>query len=161
MAKKRTICIDFDGVLHDYSKGFQGENVFGDMITGADDATGVLKKNGNTIIIYTTRPVTDELKAWLKEKNISYDYINENPDQPKGSEGCKLIADLYIDDRGLCFHGEWDEWLLRQIGEFRSWQDNNPDNQKKLDVAYKEGDVWRRGNEKRIRSGKVLADTIH
>ena len=160
MAKKRTICSDFDGVLHDYSKGFQGENVFGDMITGADVATKVLKKNGNTIIIYTTRPVTDELKAWLKEKNISYDYINENPDQPKGAEGCKLIADIYIDDRSIRFSGDWDEWFLRTIGEFRSWQESNIDTQKKLDVAYREGDVWRRGQEKRIRSGKVISDVV-
>ena len=158
MAKKRTICIDFDGVLADYSKGFQGENVFGDVIPGAAEATGVLKKNGNTIIIYTTRPVTDELKAWLKEKGISYDYINENPNQPKGAEGAKIAADIYIDDRGLKFRGECDEWFLRQIGEFTSWQDSNIETEKKLDVAYKEGDVWRRGNEKRIRQGKVVSD---
>lgn len=150
--KKRTICIDFDGVLHDYSNGYQGENVFGEMIQGADTATKVLKKNGNTIIIYTTRPATDELKAWLKEHDIAYDYINENPDQPKGAEGCKLIADIYIDDRGMCFRGQWDEWFLRQIGEFSPKRDK----EKEMEQAYKEGDIWRRGKEKRIRNGKVL-----
>jgi hypothetical protein len=28
MSKKKTICIDFDGVLHDYSDGYQGKDVF-------------------------------------------------------------------------------------------------------------------------------------
>ena len=31
--EKKTICIDFDGVIHDYSNGFQGEDVFGGMIS--------------------------------------------------------------------------------------------------------------------------------
>lgn len=154
--KNRTICIDFDGVLHDYSNGYQGENVFGDMIPGADAATKVLKKNGNTIIIYTTRPVTDELKAWLKENNIAYDYINENPKQPKGSDGCKLIADIYIDDRAICFRGNWTEWFLREIGEFSPWEKEKKDAEAAMNVAYREGDIWRRGHEKRIRKGKVI-----
>ena len=156
MKKGRTICIDFDGVLHDYSKGFQGENVFGDMIPGADTGTQVLKKNGNTIIIYTTRPVSDELKQWLKDNNIAYDHINENPKQPKGAEGCKLIADMYIDDRGICFRGDWSEWFLRSIGEFSPWQKDEESAAKILDKAYKEGDIWRRGQEKRFRKGKLI-----
>ena len=43
---KKTICIDFDGVLHDYSNGFQGKDVFGDMIPNADDGTQVLHEKG-------------------------------------------------------------------------------------------------------------------
>lgn len=44
MVKKKTICIDFDGVIHDYSKGYQGKDVFGDMVPGSDTATKVLKE---------------------------------------------------------------------------------------------------------------------
>ena len=97
-----------------YSEGYKGKDVFGEMIKGADVATKILKEAGNTIIIYTTRPATDALKDWLKKNNIVYDYINENPDQPKESEGCKLIADIYIDDRGLTFDG-WSQWFIYQI----------------------------------------------
>lgn len=95
---KKTICIDFDGVIHDYSKGYQGEDVFGQMIPNADVGTSVLKKNGWSIIIFTTRKKTDKLEQWLKEHNIEYDYINENPTQPDNASG-KIIADVYLDDR--------------------------------------------------------------
>lgn len=50
---KKTICIDFDGVIHDYSQGWQGEDVFGQMISNADTATQVLKKKGWQVIIFT------------------------------------------------------------------------------------------------------------
>lgn len=119
--KGKTICIDFDGVLSDYSSGYQGEDVFGDMIKGADSATQILKEKGWTVIIYTTRPVTDALKKWLEDNKISYDYINENPDQPKDSEGSKLMADIYLDDRGMRFNGDWD-WTIRDIASFMPWE---------------------------------------
>jgi len=101
--KSKTIAIDFDGVLADYGKGYQGKDIFGDAIPGADNATKVLKENGWRIIIYTTRPDTEALRHWLKENNITYDYINENPDQPEESKGCKLLADIYLDDRRIEF----------------------------------------------------------
>lgn len=44
--EQKTICIDFDGVIHDYSKGWQGEDVFGQIIPNADTGTATLKKNG-------------------------------------------------------------------------------------------------------------------
>lgn len=156
MAKKKTICIDFDGVLADYSKGYQGLDVFGNMLPNADIGTKVLKEKGWTIIVYTTRPATDALKKWLDDNKISYDYINENPDQPKDSkEGCKLIADIYLDDRGMRFD-KWNEWLLREIAEFVPTAKPAEDIKKKMEYEYEEGDIWLRGKEKRIKAGKHI-----
>ncbi|MBQ8051645.1 MAG: hypothetical protein IJ197_08770 [Bacteroidaceae bacterium] len=149
MAKK-TICIDFDGVLADYSEGFQGKDVFGEMIPNADIATKVLKNNGWTIIVYTTRPVTDALKDWLKENKITYDHINENPDQPKDTSE-KLMADIYLDDRAMCFRGTWNEWAVREIAEFTPACLTKKKEKAAFEAAYKEGDIWKRGNEKRIK----------
>lgn len=139
--KKKTICIDFDGVLHDYSEGFKGKDVFGDMIPNADKATQLLRKKGWTIIIYTTRPKTAKLEKWLKDKGIAYDYINENPNQPEDSKGGKLIADIYLDDRGMQFRGDWSEWLMEEIASFQPWQDRNKNN---LERGYKNGVNWLR-----------------
>lgn len=154
MAKKsKTICIDFDGVLSDYSKGYQGLDVFGDMLPNADIGTKVLKEKGWKIIIYTTRPATDALKKWLDDNKITYDYINENPDQPEDAkEGCKLIADIYLDDRGMRFT-KWNEWLMREIAEFEPYNQPVEDTKKKMEYEYEEGDIWKRGQEKRIKAG--------
>lgn len=149
--KKKTICIDFDGVLHDYSEGYKGKDVFGDMIPNADKATQLLKKKGWTIIIYTTRPKTAKLEKWLKDKGIAYDYINENPNQPEDSKGGKLIADIYLDDRGMQFRGDWSEWLMEEIASFQPWQDRNKNN---LERGYKNGVNWLRRVREAV-SGEV------
>lgn len=134
--KVKTIAIDFDGVLADYSKGYQGKDVFGSPIPGADNATKVLKENGWRIIIYTTRPDTEALRHWLKENNITYDYINENPDQPEDSKGCKLIADIYIDDRALPFRGQW-KWIIGDVASFKTWSKNDENELKDMRKQYK------------------------
>lgn len=135
--KTKTIAIDFDGVLADYSNGYQGKDVFGTPIPGADNATKVLKENGWRIIIYTTRPDTEALRHWLKENNITYDYINENPEQPEESKGCKLIADIYLDDRAISFNGQW-EWVVGNIASFSPWSKSEEDELKEMRKRYKD-----------------------
>lgn len=150
--EKRIICIDFDGVIHDYSNGWQGEDVFGQMIPNADTGTSVLKKKGWTIIIFTTRKKTDKLEKWLNEHNISYDYINENPSQPGNTSG-KIIADVYLDDRGICFRGRWDSWLVRDIIDFEPWQEQQKKEIEQLSTFNDtENSIWERGRERRIKS---------
>ena len=74
------------------------------------------KKGGRLL---STRPKTAALEKWLKDHKIAYDYINENPDQPDDSKGGKLIADIYLDDRGMTFRGRWDKWLIGDIAAFK------------------------------------------
>ena len=153
--EKRTICIDFDGVIHDYSSGWQGEDVFGQMIPNADTGTSVLKQKGWTVIIFTTRKKTDELEKWLKEHNITYDYLNENPGQPDGTSG-KIMADVYLDDRGICFRGRWDSWLVREILDFEPWQEQQKKEIEQLAAFNDTGNsIWERGCERRIKSDCV------
>lgn len=144
----KTICIDFDGVIHDYGQGWQGEDVFGNMIANADTGTQVLRKQGWTIIIFTTRKKSDKLEKWLKDNNITYDYINENPDQPDNTSG-KVIADVYLDDRGIGFRGTWDEWLMREIFDFEPWQERM---RREMERLAKCGSIWERGHERRVRA---------
>ena len=58
----KTICIDFDGVIANY-QGWQGTDKFGEPVPGVQNATKVLKEEGYTIIIFTTRKVTAALKT--------------------------------------------------------------------------------------------------
>ena len=116
----KTICIDFDGVLHDYSKGWQGDDVFDKAVPGASEGLKALKKDGWTIILFTTRQKTQKLVDFLLDNDLEVDYINYNPNQPDNASG-KLIADVYLDDRGICFDGDWTK-AVELIKTFKPWQ---------------------------------------
>lgn len=120
--KKKVICIDFDGVIAQ----IDGENkdVPGDVVPGARDAMKVLKDEGYTIIIHTCRKDNKMLRKWLEDNDISYDYINENPDQPDGTNKGKPMADLYVDDRAVRFSGNW-TWAMRDIANFKPVNSNS------------------------------------
>ncbi len=114
--KKKVICIDFDGVIAQ----IDGENkeVPGDVMPGASDATKGLKEEGYTIIIHTCRKDDKMLRKYLKDNEITYDYINENPDQPDGTNKGKPMADIYLDDRAIRFNGNW-RWVMSDIANFK------------------------------------------
>lgn len=134
MAKNKTICIDFDGVIAQYQQ-WEGEEKFGAPVPGVQSALKVLKKEGYRIIIFTTREVSDGLKEYLKQNEITYDYINENPDQPKNTNSGKPIADLYVDDRSVCFRGNW-KYTLEDIAYFKPWQDTQKEEEKSMQDVF-------------------------
>lgn len=122
--RPQSICIDFDGVIHDYSRGWQGIDVFDKVLPGASEATHRLHDAGYLIIIHTTRNDTPALRDFLNKNDICFDYINYNPYQPEGSEHGKIIANIYLDDRGICFTGNWDE-AIDKILNFKTWQQDH------------------------------------
>lgn len=132
--EKKTICVDFDGVIAQYD-GFKGNDIFGDPIDGVQSAMEVLKKKGFTIIIFTTHTASSKLKKYLNDNHITYDYINENPDQPKGSNSRKPIADIYLDDRAICFKGNW-KYALESIASFIPWNSQKIDEKKEFEKAF-------------------------
>jgi len=116
MARAKTICIDFDGTIADYSKGWQGDDKFGEIFPGAAKAINTLKAMGWRVIIFTCREDNKALRDYLKEQGISFDEINGG--QQQGSP--KPVADVYIDDKGLRFQGDWMK-SLEEILKFRPW----------------------------------------
>lgn len=112
--RKRTICVDFDGVIADYSKGFQGVDVFGEPLSESADTMAWLRGGGWKVIIFTTRKDTPALRKYLKDNAIPYDEINTNSDQPTDTNPGKPIADIYLDDRAFRFRGWLDfQYALR------------------------------------------------
>ena len=101
--KERTIAIDFDGVIHRYSKGFQGlENAYDPPTLGTREALDTFKERGYRLIIVSSRTVS-VIKEWLEKYNFSH-YFDEvtNIKQP---------ARYYIDDHALRFpKGKTDAW---------------------------------------------------
>lgn len=121
MSKDKTIAIDFDGVVADYSQGFQGHGVFGEPIPEARMVLKLLKEEGYTIIINTTRGELDAIDRYLRDHDLPFDYLNFNPvNDELGLSNSKVAAAIYIDDRNICFNGDWKS-TLQSIREFVPW----------------------------------------
>lgn len=99
-----TLAIDFDrtiaeGPIHDLRAMKLRE--------GAKEAIERFYDNGIRIIIWTCRDDLDNVADWLDINMIPYDHINQNPDQTTDSR--KIMADYYIDDRGISANQPWDK----------------------------------------------------
>jgi len=103
------IAIDFDGVLAHYKPGMATDDKQGLPIGGAREALINFKDRGFEIIIWTSRPITDNLKKWFEVYAIPYDEIIEKPD-----------CHLFIDDRAIQFKGNWNN-VLEEIDNFSEW----------------------------------------
>ncbi|WP_081413605.1 prolyl aminopeptidase [Eisenibacter elegans] len=119
---KNKIAIDFDGVLHRYSKGWQDGSIYDDPIDGAREAMQRLKELGYYLIIFSTRanriyrkkghnPVR-EMQQWLRKHQIPYHEICTTG---------KPRAQIYVDDRALAFKGNWDD-TVAQVQQFVVWR---------------------------------------
>ena len=118
--KQKIACIDLDGTLIHYDD-WKGENYFGDVISGSKEALLNLKENNWIIIIYTTRSDKKLISDFLKSNGLSFDYINENPQQPENAIGGKPFADVYIDDRAIQFNGDWKS-TVEEMENFQTWE---------------------------------------
>jgi len=106
----RAVCVDFDGVLAQFSGDIES---FGRLIPGSAEALAELRAHGYKIIIHTARPARDDhldrLAEYLTKEGVPFDEINTNSASEWPS--CKPPADLYIDDRALRFEGDWTKTL--------------------------------------------------
>jgi hypothetical protein len=110
--KVKTVCLDFDGVIHSYRSGWQGESTIADPpIHGVDQAIAALRRRYRVVVFSTrnaTREGRDAVAAWLKRHQIEVDEICEH----------KPPAHVYIDDRAIPFSGDWEQTIIA-INEFR------------------------------------------
>jgi len=101
--------IDFDGVIAQYD-GWKGDDHFEPPKPGAKEAIDILRAHGIKIVIWTCRSNKQALAEYFAKYDIKYDAINVNvhPELSKEDDAAtrKIIADVYVDDRGLRFT-EW------------------------------------------------------
>jgi hypothetical protein len=96
------ICIDFDGVLHSYSSGWQGATVIPDPPTdGAQAFVACMLGAGWEVVVCSTRAEEHDgraaIRGWLARHGF--------PDLDV-SHG-KPPALVYLDDRAMRFDGAW------------------------------------------------------
>ena len=98
--KRKTIAIDFDGVIHKYSQGFKGlDNAYDEPMEGTFKALTKLKSLGFQLKIMSSRPAP-VIEEWLEKYGMS-ELISEVSNH-------KFPATIYIDDRGFKFES-WDQ----------------------------------------------------
>lgn len=109
----KTACFDYDGTLATYN-GWNGPEHFGDPIEETVETVRTMKKLGWKIIIFTTREETEGLRKWLEDNKVPYDEINKNSDNPPNTS-VKPLADVFIDDRAVNYHGQDRLELMSEI----------------------------------------------
>jgi hypothetical protein len=120
--KKPILCVDFDGVLHSYTSGWQGASVVGDPpVPGAMDfLVDALTKFD--VQVYSSRSsqpggvaaMRTAIMAWMNVEGHPWSVVLRIrfPTQ-------KPAAFLTIDDRAVCFDGTFP--LVTDLANFKPW----------------------------------------
>ena len=113
----RTVVFDFDGVIHSYTSGWQGEDAIPDPpVPGIREALKEINDAGYEVVVVSTRCATIKghraIEAWLYDNGLR-EYIDKVCKE-------KPPAVAYIDDRAICFDGH-PETLLKKIQNFQPW----------------------------------------
>lgn len=109
MTKKKTILVDLDGVLNQYNGAFD-KHFIPEIRTGAEDFLKNLYGKFE-IKLFTTRNKILTTQ-WLIKNNLNQ-YITD-------ITNVKEPAFLHIDDRCICFDGNYND-TINQIQNFKPW----------------------------------------
>ena len=114
-----TIAVDFDGVIHAYSKGWSDGTIYDDPVPGSIASLEALTRAGFSVFIHTTRNA-ELVAGWLRKRGLSAMSDDElaangesvgkfwnNTDKILVTDR-KLPAIAYIDDRAIRFQS-WDQ----------------------------------------------------
>lgn len=124
---KPKLCVDFDGVIHSYDRGWQDGEIYGTVVPGFFEW---VKEAGKLfeIVIYSARSKTPEgvsaMADWLDAQLLAW--------QAFGNQGSTVLfamvhekpaAFLTIDDRAVRFDGDWSAPELQPgtLRAFRPW----------------------------------------
>lgn len=121
------LCLDFDGVIHDYKGGWQGGVIYGDITPGffewAEQASKLFK-----LVVYSSRSrdpaMLNDMMLWLGERRrawrraggqsgpdpLEFEFAHEKPP-----------AFLTIDDRAVQFRGDWTALPPSMLRTFVPW----------------------------------------
>jgi hypothetical protein len=132
---KPTICIDFDGVIHDYLRGWQDGEIYGDVVPGFFEWVERARERF-TLVIYSSRSKTDDgvtaMGLWMHEQRNKWikaggqRHLTEPLEIEFAHE--KPAAWLTIDDRAIQFRGNWSDPNLTPDAmlAFRPWNAPQP-----------------------------------
>lgn len=126
---KPTICIDFDGVIHSYEKGWQDGVIYGEVVPGFFEWVERVRDRFK-LVIYSSRSKTDEgvmaMGRWLHEKRnqwVQAGGVRQQAELVVEFAHEKPAAWLTIDDRAIQFRGDWSDPALAPdvLRAFKPW----------------------------------------
>lgn len=115
-----TLAVDFDGVIHAYSKGWQDGTIYDQPLPGALDGLRALMRD-HAVFIFTTRNA-ESVAGWLRVRDVAAHTEREMAadGEPVGTfwdrrdivlvTNRKLAATAYLDDRAVRFTS-WEQAL--------------------------------------------------
>lgn len=103
-----TVAVDLHGTLAHHRHGDSPEPI-GDPLPGAKEAMQGFKDAGYRTVINSVFGDREAIRVWLDKHGIPCDYINESPWGNDTDTSGKIDADVYVDDRGLHFNGDWND----------------------------------------------------
>jgi hypothetical protein len=110
--EKPVVCVDLDGVLNAYD-GWKGAEHFHPPRPGAHEFLERLNEMGYRVVVFTVRWKPD-VEAWLARHGLA-ELVSEVTDR-------KPAAHVYVDDRAICFRGDF-RAVLEQVGGFKAhWE---------------------------------------
>lgn len=144
MRKDKTIVLDFDGVIHRYSRGWEDGSIYDPPVFGMKQAIELLRTQYNVVVCSTrcnTPKGMKEVKTWLDRNLIKVDDITcEKP-----------IGICYVDDRAVPFDGQISEMLaniyrIDEGGSLVKQREKYIENGGKDDVNYEV--IWHKFKDK-------------
>jgi len=105
---KPTILIDLDGVLNEYGDNKYDENYIPPMKNGVEEFLKKLSQYAE-LKLFTTRNSMLATK-WLINNGIDKYFVDVT--------NVKIKAYLHIDDRAICFNGNFEQ-TLKEVDSFR------------------------------------------
>lgn len=114
-----TLALDFDGVIHAYSRGWQGGKIYDQPMPGAREGVQACL-DGEATFVFTARENLGEVAQWIID-NLGIQAIADSPVTSRhfwNKRGVLLVtnkkypARAYLDDRAVKFaEGGWNQAL--------------------------------------------------
>jgi hypothetical protein len=135
MSFKSVICLDFDGVIHSYTSGWEGADVVSDgPVHGAMAAILEYQAAGFEVAVYSSRSSSAHIGGIQAMRSAIFQWMHAHILEIHGTENMKLVtkatdaivyprekpaAFVTIDDRGIQFKGVWPS--AKEIEDFKPW----------------------------------------
>ena len=132
MEHKKTICVDFDGVIHSYTSGWKGADVIPDPpVDGAFEGLYRLCADPEIdVAIHSSRSgqenAIEAMQEWLNKWDAAYrDAYQISNAKPHLIQMVRFPVDkppamVYVDDRGINFDGDWSK-ITTELKDFTPW----------------------------------------